>query len=42
MRLVKQAIVQKDGSGTATLYPEEPEDMVSGFTPWSNASCGDV
>ena len=28
MRLIKQNIVQKDGSGTATLLPEEPEDMV--------------
>ncbi|KXT05854.1 hypothetical protein AC578_997 [Pseudocercospora eumusae] len=27
MRLIKQAIVQKDGSGSATLLPEEPEDM---------------
>ena len=26
MRLVKQAI-ERDGSGTITLYPEEPEDM---------------
>ena len=29
MRLIKQNIVQKDGSGSATLLPEEPEDMVS-------------
>ena len=28
MRLIKQNIEQKDGSGTATLLPEEPEDMV--------------
>ncbi|KAK5165749.1 Translation factor pelota [Saxophila tyrrhenica] len=27
MRLIKQNIEQKDGSGTATLLPEEPEDM---------------
>ncbi|SMQ45004.1 unnamed protein product [Zymoseptoria tritici ST99CH_1A5] len=27
MRLIRQAIVQKDGSGSATLLPEEPEDM---------------
>lgn len=27
MRLIKQNIIQKDGSGTATLLPEEPEDM---------------
>jgi protein pelota len=29
MRLIKQNIVQKDGSGSATLLPEEPEDMVN-------------
>jgi hypothetical protein len=29
MRLIKQNIIEKDGSGTATLLPEEPEDMVS-------------
>jgi protein pelota len=29
MRLIKQNITVKDGSGTATLLPEEPEDMVS-------------
>jgi len=29
MRLIKQNIEHKDGSGTATLLPEEPEDMVS-------------
>lgn len=29
MRLIKQNIVEKDGSGSATLLPEEPEDMVS-------------
>jgi protein pelota len=29
MRLIKQSIEQKDGSGSATLLPEEPEDMVS-------------
>lgn len=29
MRLIKQNIERKDGSGTATLLPEEPEDMVS-------------
>jgi protein pelota len=28
MRLIKQSI-EKDGSGTITLFPEEPEDMVS-------------
>jgi protein pelota len=28
MRLIKQNI-EKDGSGTITLFPEEPEDMVS-------------
>ncbi|KAF2404124.1 hypothetical protein EJ06DRAFT_578831 [Trichodelitschia bisporula] len=27
MRLIKQDIIQRDGSGTATLFPEEPEDM---------------
>lgn len=31
MRLIKQNIERKDGSGTATLLPEEPEDMVSLF-----------
>lgn len=29
MRLIKQNIIEKDGSGSATLLPEEPEDMVS-------------
>ena len=29
MRLIKQNIEKKDGSGTATLLPEEPEDMVT-------------
>lgn len=28
MRLIKQNIDAKDGSGSATLLPEEPEDMV--------------
>lgn len=28
MRLIKQNIERKDGSGSATLLPEEPEDMV--------------
>lgn len=28
MRLVKSAIERKTGAGTATLLPEEPEDMV--------------
>ena len=28
MRLIKQRIEKRDGSGTATLLPEEPEDMV--------------
>ena len=28
MRLIKQSIERKDGSGSATLLPEEPEDMV--------------
>jgi len=27
MRLIKQNI-DRDGSGSVTLYPEEPEDMV--------------
>jgi protein pelota len=27
MRLIKQNI-ERDGSGTITLFPEEPEDMV--------------
>jgi protein pelota len=27
MRLIKQNI-ERDGSGTVTLFPEEPEDMV--------------
>ena len=31
MRLIKQNIERKDGSGSATLLPEEPEDMVSKF-----------
>lgn len=31
MKLIRQNIVQKDGSGTATLLPEEPEDMVGLF-----------
>jgi len=29
MRLIKQNIEKKTGAGTATLLPEEPEDMVS-------------
>lgn len=29
MRLIKQNIERKTGSGSATLLPEEPEDMVS-------------
>ena len=34
MRLLKQQIELKDGSGFATLLPEEPEDMVrSPFLP---------
>ena len=28
MRLIKQNIEIKDGAGSATLLPEEPEDMV--------------
>ena len=28
MRLIRQRIEKRDGSGTATLLPEEPEDMV--------------
>lgn len=28
MRLIKQNI-ERDGSGTVTLFPEEPEDMAS-------------
>ena len=28
MKLIKQNIERKDGSGSATLLPEEPEDMV--------------
>ena len=31
MRLIRQRIEKRDGSGTATLLPEEPEDMVFGF-----------
>jgi len=27
MRLIKQNIIERDGSGTITLFPEEPEDM---------------
>ncbi|KAL9072110.1 MAG: hypothetical protein Q9157_005218 [Trypethelium eluteriae] len=27
MRLIKQSILQRDGSGSATLLPEDPEDM---------------
>lgn len=29
MRLIKSAIERKTGAGSATLLPEEPEDMVS-------------
>jgi len=29
MRLIKQTIDRRDGSGSADLLPEEPEDMVS-------------
>lgn len=29
MRLIKQNI-ERNGSGSVTLYPEEPEDMVRG------------
>jgi protein pelota len=29
MRLIKQNIERKTGAGSATLLPEEPEDMVS-------------
>ena len=29
MRLIKQSIERKTGTGSATLLPEEPEDMVS-------------
>lgn len=32
MRLIKQNI-ERDGSGTITLFPEEPEDMVSSCEP---------
>ena len=28
MKLIRQDIDQSDGSGSATLLPEEPEDMV--------------
>jgi hypothetical protein len=28
MKLIKQNIERRDGSGSATLLPEEPEDMV--------------
>ena len=28
MRLIRQRIEKRDGSGTATLLPEESEDMV--------------
>lgn len=28
MKLIKNHIIQKDGSGSAVLCPEEPEDMV--------------
>lgn len=31
MRLIKSQIEKKDGSGFATLLPEEPEDMVDHF-----------
>jgi protein pelota len=31
MRLIKQNIERKTGAGSATLLPEEPEDMVSEF-----------
>ncbi|TKA81166.1 hypothetical protein B0A49_01879 [Cryomyces minteri] len=31
MRLIKQNIEKRDGSGTATLLPEEPEDMWHAF-----------
>lgn len=32
MRLIKQNI-ERDGSGTITLFPEEPEDMVHSISP---------
>jgi hypothetical protein len=37
MRLIKQNI-ERDGSGTITLFPEEPEDMVRTFGPAFNSS----
>lgn len=36
MKLIKQSIEKKDGSGSATLLPEEPEDMVSELVSMSN------
>lgn len=33
MRLIKQNI-ERDGSGTITLFPEEPEDMVHAPFPF--------
>lgn len=32
MRLIKQDI-QRDGSGTVALFPEDPEDMVATPSP---------
>jgi hypothetical protein len=40
MKLVRQQIEQKDGSGSATLMPEEPEDMVS--NPSSTIPIGEL
>ena len=43
MRLVKQNI-ERDGSGTVTLFPEDPEDMVitTTLTARSYANCFDI
>lgn len=38
MRLIKQNIERKDGSGSATLLPEEPEDMVGLFVSFGRTS----
>lgn len=38
MRLIKQSIEKKDGSGSATLLPEDPEDMVRLSVPTPGAT----
>lgn len=43
MRLIKQDIDTSDGSGSATLLPEEPEDIVDNLLHQGSsvADCGD-